>query len=147
MAKRAHLRMAAMKDDLIAAVIRKLPDTNKEFSGAARESWLAMMRNTFAMTYGAVAESEAPAPFVVSPVAAAAPPVRYTIAQDGFAYGDGKPIDASDIVPGSVVHDYRGQPVDPEMDPILWRSHGALPARLPRGVRLVPADDLAEAGP
>lgn len=145
-------------DPLLAALIDKLPPSDFEWTVAAREAWLTMMRTAFEVVYGPSGADAAvhrtkkmpndlvpgagPATgAMVSPAAAGMQPrqCRYHIDPDGDAKRDDTWIDASDIPPGTVVLDYRPQPVDPEIDLIMWRTTGSKPQPLPAGVVIRPA--------
>lgn len=143
----------AMKDPLLSALVGKLPEPGKPFSAAERDAWFDMMRKAVDVAYGPV---EAPSGSyenrrslngtgmsdpaherigeIKKPVPVAS---RFLIAPDGAATNEaGVPVDPSEIPSGSVIDDYRPQPIDPEYNPIMWKTLGSVKLQIPPGVRL-----------
>lgn len=153
----------AMKDALLAAVVAKLPSAGTPWPAAEREAWFTMMRNAVAVAYplpegevffggpagGSMAAAAAPMvglgePFRVGePRHSAFSTVvmlrRFVIEPDGTAQADGHPIDPTEIPSGSVIEDYRPQPIDDEYNPVMWKTLGSKKQKLPAGVVLRPA--------
>ncbi len=144
----------AMKDPLLSAVISKLPPAGCPWPLADREAWFVMMRNAVEVAYGAT-EQPKPAAFLKAVLLDPAdehvadlkmPPEiyvhRFVVAPDGTASDEtGRLVDPSDIPSGSVIEDYRPQPVDNEYNPIMWKSLGSVKQPLPAGVVLRAARD------
>ncbi len=132
-----------MKDALLCAVVAKLPEPGTPFPAAAREAWFDMMRKAVEVAYGPCeGRPRLPAADAVAgtPGASSAAAAGFVIAPDGAAADrHGRPVDPGDIPPGAVIDDYRPQPVDPEYNPIMWKSAGAAKLPLPPGVVLQPA--------
>lgn len=139
----------AMKDPLLSAVVGKLPAAGTEWSHAEREAWFELMRNVVDVAYGPLSPTGqklggVPAGAVVtSDLMSHSPPaaLRYVVAPDGTALAGDRPIDPADIPSGTVLHDYRTQPVDEEYSPIMWKTHGAKKQALPAGVLLRAASE------
>lgn len=127
-------------DELVAAVVRKLPAPGAPFPAESREAWLRMMAMAFDVSYGP-ADKALTFPFTVAAPAAAAidPPKadqpkpaapakampRFLIDTDGIArLNTGERIMPSDII--GPIYDLRGELGD--LGSITWAdgSHGVL---------------------
>jgi hypothetical protein len=132
-------------DELLAALVRKLPETGKPFPGEARDAWLKMAAMAFEVAYGPTdqvltfpprssgphSEQPAigkPADVALEPAkpAPAKPPLpRFLIDTDGTArLNSGERILPSEII--GPIYDLRGELGD--LGSILWAdgSRGVL---------------------
>lgn len=142
---------SAMDDPLLSAVVSKLPPAGQPWDHAGRESWFEMMRKAVDVAYGPLSPSGTrvggypPGSVVTADLMShsttPSPKLLYVVAPDGSALAGDRPIDPADIPSGTVLHDYRPQPVDPDYSPIMWKTHGAKPMPLPPGVLLRPATE------
>ena len=136
---REHIEM----DPLLAATINKFPAAGP-WPASEREAFFTLLRNVCDVVYGPV-EREHSTGETKALMLAAPPPAtaHYHIAPDGFAMADHEAIDPHNIPPGTVVHDYRAQPVNEELDPVMWKTHGAKAGwKLPQGVVIRAAEGV-----
>lgn len=131
-------------DELVRAVVRKLPAPGAPFPAEARDAWLKMMAMAFDVSYGATTELPAflPAsrePGAIGEVATsrqpqASPsgPRRFYVSADGRALKDpgAKPITVNDVPVDDIIHDERplGQR---DLSAITWADGNWPAAALP----------------
>lgn len=147
---------AASGDPLIAALIAKLPPTDKPWPRAARMNWLRLMVMAFNETYGLeepvfvididqrtpaptrpplrlVPVDDAPAAGVQDVKDGGLPQQLYVIDEDGFAMRGVSPIGPGDIPAGQVLWDRRRPGEQLDLETIMWKGVGAIAAdKLPR---------------
>jgi hypothetical protein len=151
----------AKHDQLLVALIAKLPLEVAQWPRLERIAWLQMMAMAFNVVYGPcdgirVVPEETRSDEVdrtpgtpdrlsaAWPVAAEVAfnrPQRFYVDRDGFALGDGKPIAMEDLPAGAILWDERVGIESGDVAAILWRNTGTSRRSLPPGVILKPIFD------
>lgn len=151
---RTKPKPTALQDELVYAVVKKLPLPSKSWPTAEREAWFSMARNAFDVVYG-VAERSRAIPAVLDVAASFATPQvkdarRFYVAPNSNVMCNGNPVKFSDVPPGTTLWDERTKPdrgydlgVPPAFgltDNIIWRDIGTHPkGELPAGVMMIAA--------
>ncbi len=142
----------ARHDNLLAALIAKLPAKSEPWRRDERIAWLRMMAMAFDVVYGgcggvavtpAAPDDGAAIPADIEDKSASAPVRRYYVDRDGFAMGDGRPIAMDELPTPAVLWDERAGIESGDVGAILWRDVGATRKSLPAGVTLKSAIEPA----